>query len=147
MADREPPRSRAAYPVYETVATRWNDNDQFGHVYNATYYELFDSAMNLWLMARGMLDHHGDEPINYVVENGCTYFRQISYPDILEIGLRLDRIGTSSVRLEMGMFCRGADTESARAHFALVCVDTVNRRPVPLPPRQRAMLETLPPAG
>ena len=145
MAEREPPRSRGAYATFQVVLTRWNDNDQYGHVYNATYYELFDSAMNDWMIGRGMLDHTGDEPINYVAENGCVYFRQVAYPDRLDIGLRLARIGRSSARLEMGMFRQGEDTESARAHFVLVCVDTATRRPVAFPPRQRDLLASLRP--
>ncbi|TRW97813.1 acyl-CoA thioesterase [Paracoccus sp. M683] len=142
---RSEPRHRDAYPVFETIQTRWNDNDQYGHIYNATYYELFDSAMNIWMMARGMLDPAGPDPIAVVVENGCTFFRQVSFPDTIHIGMRLAHLGNSSLEIEMGMF-RGEDQiESAQARFVLVSVDPQNRRPTPFPDHQRQALATLRP--
>lgn len=143
MSDREPPRDRAAYAVFQPMQTRWNDNDQFGHMYNATYTELFDEAMNMTLLGSGLLDHRSGGPIMVVVENGCTYFREVSYPDPLQIGLRVARIGTTSLRLEMGMFRGSDETEAARGHFTTVIVDNATRRPVPLQDRQRAILQRL----
>lgn len=140
---RAQPRHRADYAAFETVQTRWNDNDQYGHIYNAIYYELFDSAMNIWMMARGMLVPGGPEPIAVVVENGCIFFRQITFPDPVTVGLRLGHPGNSSLVLEMGMFRAGDDQESAQARFVLVCVDPESRRPTPFPTRQRAVLAEL----
>ncbi|MBU3031464.1 acyl-CoA thioesterase [Paracoccus marinaquae] len=143
MTDREPPRSRDAYVAFQPIQTRWNDNDQFGHMYNVTYYELFDEAMNRCLRALGMLDHHGGDPIQVVVENGCTYFREVAYPDQPVIGLRVTGLGSSSCRIEMGMFRDGEHSEAARAHFILVTVDNATHRPVPTPEAQRDGLKTL----
>lgn len=144
---RPQPGTRADYTAFETIQTRWNDNDQYGHIYNVTYYELFDSAMNNWMMPRGMLDHTTGEPLVYTVENGCNYFSQISYPEPAEIGMRLSHIGTSSARVDMGLFRPGHDSESARAYFVMVCVDADTRRPVPFPDKQRrALSELAPPA-
>ena len=143
MGDREPPRSRAAYAVFQPMQTRWNDNDQYGHLYNATYVELFDEAMNMSLLDLGFLDHRAGGPIQVVVENGCTYFREVAYPDRLEIGLRVAHVGRSSIRVELGMFRSGEETEAARAHFTLVTVDNATRRPLPTPQTQRDALQNL----
>ncbi len=143
MGDREPPRSRAAYAVFQPMQTRWNDNDQYGHLYNATYVELFDEAMNMSLLDLGFLDHRAGGPIQVVVENGCTYFREVAYPDRLEIGLRVAHVGRSSIRVELGMFRSGEETEAARAHFTLVTVDNATRRPLPTPQAQRDALQDL----
>lgn len=143
MSDRKSPRSRTYYAQFQMLQTRWNDNDQYGHLYNVAYYELFDEAMNRALMAHGMLDHRSGGPIQVVVENGCLYFREVSYPDQLSIGLRLAHLGASSIRLEMGMFRDGEEYEAAQAHFTLVTVDHITRRPIPTPQPQRAALLTL----
>lgn len=143
MSDRKSPRDRSAYAEFQVLQTRWNDNDQYGHLYNVTYHELFDEAMNRSLSARGMLDHRNGAPIQVVVENGCTYFREVSYPDLLSVGLRVMTLGNSSIRLEMGLFREGEDRESAQAHFVLVTVDSQTRRPTATPPDQRKMLEEL----
>ena len=140
---RPTPRHRADYAAFETIQTRWNDNDQYGHIYNATYYELFDSAVNAWMMARGMLHPDGAEPYGVVVENGCAYFRQVAYPDPLTIGLRLGKMGNSSMVLELGLFRADEDEESAQARFVMVCVDQQSRRPVPFPERQRDVMAEL----
>lgn len=148
MTTREPPRERSAYAEFQTLQTRWSDNDQFGHIYNATYFELFDEAMNLSLIRRGFLDLAKDGPIQVVVENGCKYFSEVSYPDRIEIGVVLSRMGTSSFRLDMGMFRNGEPRELARSHFIMVTVDNATRRPMPTPEAQRQALATLmlPPA-
>ncbi|AUH34932.1 acyl-CoA thioesterase [Paracoccus tegillarcae] len=140
---RATPRNRADYPAFEAIQTRWNDNDQYGHIYNATYFELFDSAMNIWMMARGMLGPHGDGPLAVVVENNCVFFRQVAFPDPVRIGLRLGHLGRSSAVLEMGLFSADDDEESAQARFVLVCVDKADRRPVPFPEEQRQALSLL----
>lgn len=143
MRDRPTPRARGAYPEMHRLQTRWRDNDQFGHMYNATYFELFDEAMNMALLPRGLLDHRGDGPISVVVENGCVYFREVAYPDPLDIGVLLSRIGNSSFRLELGMFRDGETLEAARAHFSMVAVNPADHCPVPLPDSHRAALSEL----
>ncbi|WP_299841399.1 thioesterase family protein [uncultured Paracoccus sp.] len=143
MTSRPVPRQRRDYAAFEAIQTRWNDNDQYGHVYNVAYLELFDSAMNNWMLPRGMLRPDGDEPLAVVVENGCAYFRQIAYPDPVTIGLRLAQMGNSSLVLELGLFRTDEDEESAQARFVLVCVDPESRRPVPFPEHQRQVLASL----
>lgn len=139
----EPARHRDAYRVFQPMQTRWRDNDQFGHMYNATYLELFDEAMNMSLIDKGFLDHASDGPIMVVVENGCQFLREVAYPDRLTIGLRVAHIGRTSTRFEMGMFRADDDVESARSHFVMVTVDNTTRRPVPIPDEQRAALESM----
>lgn len=140
---QDPARHRDAYAVFQPMQTRWRDNDQFGHMYNATYLELFDEAMNMSLIDRGFLDHASGAPIMVVVENGCQFLREVAYPDRLTIGLRVAHIGRSSTRFEMGMFRADDDVESARSHFVMVTVDSATRRPVAIPDEQRAALETM----
>lgn len=139
----EPARHRDAYAVFQPMQTRWRDNDQFGHMYNATYLELFDEAMNMSLIDKGFLDYASDGPIMVVVENGCLFLREVAYPDRLTIGLRVAHIGRTSTKFEMGMFRADDPTESARSHFVMVTVDNTTRRPVPIPDEQRAALESM----
>ena len=134
-------RPRDAYPVFQTLPTRWRDNDQYGHVYNATYLELFDEAMTMTLAPQGFLAP--DAPPLVVVENGCRYLSEVSWPAILRIGIAVTHLGRSSVRFDMGMFDGEADSPSATAHFVTVTIDRVTRRPVPIAKGRRAFLETL----
>ena len=144
MSDRPAPRTRADYRNFQEIATRWSDNDGFGHLYNVAYLHLFDEAMNRWMAPHGLLDPRAPNGvIAYVVENGCLYFRETAYPVVARIGLAVTAIGRSSARMEFGMFTPDAETEAARGHFALVCVGTGDRRPTPWPEAQRAALETL----
>ncbi|MFV0383912.1 acyl-CoA thioesterase [Paracoccus sp. (in: a-proteobacteria)] len=143
MTERKTPRRRSDYAEFHTVQTRWNDNDQYGHVYNVAYLELFDEALNRAMVARGLLDHRGEGPIQVVVELGCTYFREISYPDQPAIGLKLADMGRSSLRVEMGMFRDGDDEECAAAFSVLVTVDSATHRPLPTPQAQRDLLRGL----
>lgn len=132
---------RSAYPVFQTIPTRWRDNDQYGHIYNATYLELFDEAMTLTLSGQGFLAPDG--PLLVVVENGCRYLAELSWPATLRIGVAVTHLGRSSARLDMAMFDGSAPSPAALAHFVTVSLDRKTRRPVPIPDRQRAFLETL----
>ena len=104
MAARPAPSARSAYRVFRTIGTRWLDNDIYGHMNNVVHYSLFDSAVNGWLIENGVLDIHGGERIGMVVETGCRYFAELAFPDTVTAGLRVARIGTSSVRYEIGLF-------------------------------------------
>ncbi|MFN4062487.1 MAG: acyl-CoA thioesterase [Paracoccus hibiscisoli] len=132
---------RSAYPVFQTIPTRWRDNDQYGHIYNATYLELFDEAMTLTLLGQGFLAP--DAPLLVVVENGCRYLAELSWPATLQIGVAVTHLGRSSARFDMGMFDGAAPSPAALAHFVTVTLDRDTRRPVPIPDGQRAFLETL----
>ncbi len=140
-----PLRPRVRYVAWMPLTTRWSDNDAYGHVNNAIYYHWFDTAVNAWLIAAGLLDIvHGD-PIGLVVDTRCRYARSVAYPEPVEIGLALGRLGRSSVTYELGAFRIGEDEAVAEAAFTHVYVDRANRRPTPLPDDWRSKLETLAP--
>ena len=126
------PDTRADYRTFKVVPTRWNDNDSFGHLNNAVHYSLFDSAIAGWLMDNLSLDVANDEQICVVVENSCNYFEEISFPDVVTVGLRITHIGTSSVRYEIGLFRNDDQVTAARGHFVHVYVNEKTRSPEPM---------------
>ena len=140
---RPEPRGRDAYGHFTRLTTRWSDNDSYGHVNNAVYYQWFDSAVNALLVGAGLLDIvHGD-PIGLVVETGCTYFAPLSFPGDVEVGIAIDRLGGSSVTYRLGIFAAGATDPAAQGHFTHVTVGRKSRRPVPLPDVWRKALAAL----
>ena len=140
---RPQPETRSAYKAFRTIGTRWMDNDVYGHVNNVVYYSWFDTAVNAHLIERGALDIHGGDTIGLVIETQCNYFAPLAFPENVEAGLRVARLGGSSVRYEVGLFAAGAPTTAAKGHFVHVYVDRATRRPVALPARLRAVLEEL----
>ena len=141
MAERPAPSSRAAYRAFRTISTRWMDNDIYGHMNNVVHYSLFDTAVNGWLIENGVLDIHGGNQIGLVVETGCRYFGEMAFPDIVTAGLRVAKLGSSSVRYEIGLFRNDDDTAAAEGFFVHVYVDRATRRPAPLDGGLRAALE------
>jgi acyl-CoA thioester hydrolase len=138
---RTPPPRRSEFRHFLAVPTRWMDNDQYGHVNNVVYYSYFDTVVNQFLISRSVLDvEHGDT-IGLVVETGCRFFRPVAFPDTLRVGLRVDHLGTSSVRYAIGIFREDDDEAAAQGHFVHVYVDRATRRPVALPDALRAVLE------
>ena len=137
------PDERSAYRVFRSIGTRWSDNDAYGHVNNVVYYSWFDTVVNAHLIEHGVLDIQHGETIGLVVETQCNYFSGLSFPQVVEAGLRVARLGASSVRYEIGLFAAGASSTSARGHFVHVYVDRQSRRPVPLPKALKAVLEKL----
>ena len=125
------------------MTTRWADNDAYGHVNNTVYYEWFDTAVNRWLVEAGLLDIRRGDPIGLVVETGCSYFSPLSFPCDVDLGIAVDRLGTSSVTYRIGIFAVGSAEPSAQGRFTHVYVDRESRRPVSLPPEWRAALERL----
>ena len=140
---RPVPRGRDGYRWFMMIATRWSDNDVYRHVNNTVYYEWFDTAVNRWLVEVGLLDIERGDPIGLVVETGCNYFAPLSFPGEVEVGIAVERLGTSSVTYRIGVFGAAADEPSAQGHFTHVYVGRDNRRPVPLPDAWRARLGTL----
>jgi acyl-CoA thioester hydrolase len=134
---------REAYRAWREIATRWADNDAYGHVNNIIHYAWFDTAVNGWLINAGLLDIAAGDPIGLVVETGCRYAAPLTYPEPVEIGLAVERLGTSSVTYRLGIFARGAAAAAAEGHFTHVYVDRASRRSVPLPAPWRAKLETI----
>lgn len=143
MSDRVTPATRDAYRAFRTITTRWMDNDIYGHMNNVVHYSLFDTAVNGWLIEQQALDIHGGDQIGLVVETGCRYFGELAFPDVVTAGLRVARIGSSSVRYEVGLFRNDDDTAAAEGFFVHVYVDRANRRPKPLNAALRAVLESV----
>jgi acyl-CoA thioester hydrolase len=137
------PEGRSAYKAFRTIGTRWMDNDAYGHVNNVVYYSWFDTVVNAHLIEQGALDIHHGETIGLVIETQCNYFAPVEFPQVVEGGLRVARIGTSSVRYEVGLFLAGEPLTVARGHFVHVYVDRATRRPTALPPRLREVLAAL----
>ncbi|THF86097.1 acyl-CoA thioesterase [Deinococcus sp. KSM4-11] len=140
---RPTPHHRTAYPYHHPTPTRWADNDVYGHVNNVTYYAYFDTAVNAYLVAHGALDLHAGEVIGLVVETGCAYFAPAEFPELLSVGVRVARLGSSSVRYELAVFRAGEETACAQGHFVHVYVDRGTRRPTVLPEVLRRALEAL----
>jgi acyl-CoA thioester hydrolase len=135
--------TRARYRHWETLQTRWMDNDVYGHVNNVVYYSLFDTVVNGFLIARGVLDIERSEVIGLVVETMCQYHAPLVFPDRIDGGVRVGRLGTSSIRYEIGLFRVGDAAPAATGHFIHVTVDRATRRPAPIPPETRAVLNDL----
>lgn len=135
---RAPLRPRSAYRHWLRLPTRWADNDVYGHVNNTVYYQWFDTAVNNWLIAQGLLDIAAGDPIGLVVETGCTYAAPLSYPQDIEVGLAVATLGSSSVTYHLGVFGVGEEHPAAQGHFVHVYVARESRRPVPLPENWRA---------
>lgn len=137
------PSTRADYREFRALTTRWMDNDIYGHMNNVVHYSLFDTAVNGWLIEKGVLDIHAGEQIGLVVETGCRYFGELGFPDVVSAGLRVARIGSSSVRYEVGLFRNDDQVAAAEGFFVHVYVDRASRRPKPLADRLRSVLETI----
>jgi acyl-CoA thioester hydrolase len=140
---REPLRPRSAYRHFTPISTRWHDNDVYGHVNNVVYYSWFDTAVNSWLIEVGLLDIENGNPIGLVVETGCRYAASVEFPQKVEVGLKVARLGSSSVTYHLGIFVEGAQEPAAEGHFTHVYVDRDSRRPTPLPEAWRAALESI----
>lgn len=140
---RAPLRGRKAYGVWREIGTRWSDNDAYGHVNNTVYYEWFDTAVNTWLIEQGLLDIGSGDLIFVVAETGCRYARSLAYPEPVEVGLAIDRIGASSVRYRIGVFAKGGGEAAAEGHFVHVCVGREDLRPRGIPKSWRDVLQTI----
>lgn len=144
MAESRPqPDRAAAYPHVLRIQTRWMDNDAYGHVNNVVYYAWFDTVVNDYLVRAGVLDVAHGPVIGLVVETHCNYFSEAAFPRPVRAGLRVGRLGTTSVRYEIAIFDDAADVACAQGHFVHVYVERATRRPVPLPPSLRAALRPL----
>lgn len=136
-------QTRDRYRHFLPITTRWMDNDVYGHVNNVVYYSYFDTVVNRYLIERGVLDIEAGGTIGLVIETQCNYFASLSFPETVIAGLRVARLGNSSVRYEVGLFREGDDSAAAQGHFVHVYVDRQTRRPVALPEPLRKALEPL----
>lgn len=137
-------RSRIeTFPYLLPLTTRWMDNDVYGHVNNVQYYSYFDTAVNNYLIKQGWLDIREGEVVGLVVETKCTYHASVAFPDELEVGLRVERLGNSSVRYGIAIFKKGEKEAAAEGYFIHVYVDRKSNTPVSLPADLRKILEPL----
>jgi acyl-CoA thioester hydrolase len=142
-APRPAPLPRHAFRHFLAITTRWSDNDVYGHVNNAVYYFYFDTVVNRFLIDQGGLDFRKSPVIGLVVETQCNYFKPIAYPETVHAGLKVDHIGTSSVRYGIGLFRNDDAAASAQGHFVHVYVERASNRPVPLPEKLRNAVQSL----
>lgn len=133
-------RGRSQYRAWRNIATRWMDNDVYGHVNNVVYYSFFDTAVNAWLVEKGLLDIERGPVIGLVAETGCTYARPVAFPEEVQAGIAATRLGNSSVRYEIGLFLKGNPQPAAEGFFIHVYVDRESRRPSPLDQAWRTTL-------
>jgi acyl-CoA thioester hydrolase len=135
--------TRDRYKWHVPITTRWLDNDVYGHVNNVVYYSWFDTAANDYLIEKGGLDIARADVIGVVVESKCMYHTPISHPATVEAGLRVDKLGTTSVTYGIGIFSGEAENAAAHGHFVHVFVDRTTMKPVPIPTRIRDALARL----
>ncbi|MBX3635226.1 MAG: acyl-CoA thioesterase [Rubrivivax sp.] len=140
---RPQPLPRSRFPRFQTLTTRWMDNDVYGHVNNVVHYSFFDTAVNRYLIEAGALDIHAGAVIGLVVQSQCHYFAPLAFPQTVHAGLRVAQRGRSSVHYEIGLFADDADTAAAVGRFVHVYVDRAGRRPVALPENLLAALAPL----
>ncbi|NCT80493.1 acyl-CoA thioesterase [Pseudomonas stutzeri] len=139
----QPKHLRRDYKHFQPITTRWHDNDIYGHVNNVVYYGFFDTAVNNYLIRQGGLDIQDGDIVGFVVSSACDYFASIAYPDLIEVGLRVAKLGNSSVQYELAIFREGEQEACAAGRFVHVFVERASNRPTAIPPRLRAALEAL----
>jgi acyl-CoA thioester hydrolase len=141
--EKPSPLTIADFAYFSDITTRWIDNDVYGHINNVVYYEFFDTAVNGYLIAQGALDIAHGAIIGLVVETHCNYFKPVAFPDRLRAGLRVAKMGTSSVTYNVGIFRGDDNAASAQGHFVHVYVDRATNKPVPLPEALKKALTPL----
>lgn len=135
--------TRSDYNIFYPVHTRWMDNDVYGHVNNVTYYSYFDTVANLFLIEKGGLDICSASVVAYVVNSGCNYLSPVAYPDILDVGFRVDRLGNASVKYGIAIFKKEEIQASAYGHLVHVFIDRSLNKSVPIPQNIRRELENI----
>ena len=137
------PSTRDDYIVFSTITTRWFDNDVYGHMNNTIHYQLFDTAVHEYLLKQGILNSKSGSTVFLVVETGCKYFSELAFPDVISAGIKVRKLGSSSVTYDIGLFRGDADQASAEGHFVHVNVGRVTRRPVNINDENRDKLKLL----
>jgi acyl-CoA thioester hydrolase len=143
MTERPKPDKRGSYAYFQTMTTRWMDNDSYRHMNNATYYSFFDTIVNQYLIENGVLDVEKSPVIGLVAETMCSYFRSIGFPSKINVGLRVGHLGSSSIRYEIGLFKDDDDEASAQGHFVHVCVERESGRPTAIPEKVKSVVAPL----
>ena len=137
------PTNRSDYNYFSKMNTRWNDNDIYGHLNNVIYYELFDTAVNKWLIKNNLIDIKNGNNIGLIVQSGCNYFSSFEYPEDIDAGIRVTKIGNSSVRYEVGLFKPSDDLASADGFFIHVYVNRGSNKPITLDYEFKKKLDTI----
>jgi acyl-CoA thioester hydrolase len=140
-ADGDRALTRGHFDHVVRATTRWSDNDMYGHLNNAVYYELFDSAINGWLITGAGVDVMALPELGVVAESGCRFFRELEYPHALDVGVRVERLGRSSITYALGLFAADAEEVAALGHWVHVYIDRTSRSSVPIPVAVRELLE------
>ena len=135
--------TRDSYRHFLSIPTRWMDNDIYGHVNNVVYYSYFDTVINEYLIRHGGLNIHTGDVIGYAVESSCQFMASFAFPETIEAGLRVVKLGNSSVRYEIGLFKQGVDTPSATGYFVHVFVNRVTQKPCTIPDGLRACMQAI----
>ncbi|MCY4152752.1 MAG: thioesterase family protein [Aestuariivita sp.] len=143
MATRAKPGTRSDYADFYPLQTRWIDNDTYGHVNNAVAYSLFDTAVNGWLLDRGLFNPRTSEEYGIVAETGCRYFAEMTFPDRITAGLRISHVGNSSVRYEVALFRNEDEAAACEGFFVHVYVRRKDHKPVSIASAHRAAFERL----
>lgn len=143
MSPRPTPKTRDAFAVFCRISTRWEDNDAYRHVNNVTYLSFFDTAVNEHLINGGVLDIENSDVIGLVARTSCDYFAAVSFPDKIDVGLAVSRLGASSVTYELAVFRENESHAAAQGQFVHVYVDRKTNRPVEMPAPLRAHLSGL----
>ena len=141
--NRPPPPVRSDYQHFLEIPTRWNDNDSYGHVNNAVYFYYIDTVVNCFLIDKGLLDIKNGKMIGFAVDTGCKFFSSIEYPDIVHAGLRVTKLGNSSVTYDIGLFRNDETKAAAQGYFVHVYVDAETRRPVKILDAMRGILKEI----
>ena len=137
------PKSVDEFLHFQKIPTRWIDNDVYQHVNNVIYYSFFDTVVNHYLIDKGLLNIKESTIIGLVVETKCNYFSPIEFPDVVNAGLTVTKIGNSSVNYDVALFNNNESKASAQGHFIHVYVDRSSRKPVPLTKKMRKALEDI----
>ena len=140
---RPQPSLRSEYRYFAPITTRWNDNDIYGHVNNVAYYAYFDTVANVYLIEQAQLDIHQADVVGFVVNSGCNYFAPIAFPEKINAGLRVNRLGASSVEYGIAIFKEGEELAAAEGHFVHVFVERKSNKSVPIPESIRQALEKI----
>lgn len=143
MSARPAATTRADYRWFIEIPTRWNDNDSYQHVNNVIYNAFFDTVVGRFLVGSGVLDIRNSTVVGYVAETKCQFLGSVAFPDRVTAGLRVGRVGTTSVRYEIGIFRNENETAAAQGHLVHVYVDRETGRPTPLPRKLLSALRSL----
>ncbi len=141
--EREQPHRRADYQHFHRIATRWMDNDAYGHVNNVVYLSWFDTVVNEYLIRAQALDPQHGDVVGFVVETQCRYLAPLAFPQAIDVALRVGKLGTSSVRYEIAIFAEDDDIARAQGHLVHVYVDRIARKPTALPAALRTALRRI----